>query len=123
MSTDPVTTDLTLNDVAFTDLRIGQVVRFTSGKYGFICELTAEVPYRDAAKVENARNWYSFPRYSTVTFYTESGRLAQPGFQIGDLGTILLNRHLTEAEFFRFEDIVTSEAYGWTAMPRGVTNG
>jgi hypothetical protein len=109
---------LTLSDVPFTELRIGQVVRFTSGKYAFICELVAEVPYRDAAMAENARAWYPFPRYSAVAFFTESGRVTEAFFQIGDLGTILLNRCLSEAEFFRFEAIVAAESQTWQGMPK-----
>lgn len=113
------TESLILTDVAFTDLRIGQVVRFSvSGKYGFICQLTGEVPYRDAAMKEDASRWYEYPRYSTITFFTETGRVSTPGFHIGDLGTVMIDRRLTEAEFFHFEEIVTAESQTWKDMQK-----
>ena len=103
-----------LKDVPLHELRVGQVVRFThSGKFAFICEITAEVP-KNVTPDYQANRWYSFPCFHTVTCFHENGKVSQPFFYNSHDGVVVMNRVLrTHQEMFNFAELVKNESAEW----------
>ncbi|KKW24223.1 MAG: hypothetical protein UY70_C0015G0002 [Candidatus Kaiserbacteria bacterium GW2011_GWB1_52_6] len=102
-----------LKDVPLHELKIGQVVRFThSGKFAFICEITAEVPQNVTPEYQAGR-WYAFPRFSTVTCFHENGKVSQPFFYESHDGVEVINRIIAGQEMFNFPEFVQRESANW----------
>jgi hypothetical protein len=59
------------------------------------------------------QSFYNRQRYSSITYLMETGRVVSPGFHMNDEYP-LVDRVITEAEIFKFKEIVEKEKDGWT---------
>ncbi len=104
-----------LCEIPLHKLAIGQVVAFGEGKFGFICEIVAEVKRPRSDVQKESEGWYSFPRYTRITFFSSTGRVTMSGFHMSS-SEIVLNRVLEEREFFHFEEIAKRESANWKPL-------
>ena len=98
-------------DVPIHELRIGQVVQFPA-HYAVIVQITMEVGGHWLDWDSLKRSEYNRQRYSSITYLMETGRVVSPGFHMNDEYPIV-DRVITEAEIFKFKEVVEKENSGW----------